>query len=492
MFHRLQPLPVSVILFIIIAPISIVFYGAYIFDPKNIGFVPLYLLQIIADMITIAIAGSLWLTLLLDIIQPEHHKRKLSSNRTWIDKNLVTVDVLVPVLNEPTDIIENTLASAVAMDYPHKTFVLDDGNSEEIKQLAKKLGVEYVTRPKEGRRFAKAGNLNNGLQFCHGEFFAVFDADFAPKKEFLIELMPFFQNESVALVQSPQSYGNTDNFIASGTAQAQEIFYKYVLPAKNSYNAAFCVGTNMIYRRSAINEIGGVAKLDHSEDIWTTILLHEHKYESVFYHKILAIGRAPDTISAFFRQQNRWAQGGFSLMFTRNPLFSSSLTLDQKLQYFLSNIFFLSGFSVLIYLLLPIIYLLFGVHPMKLQSTGWALHYIPFFITMYVVPLSLVGMPKLSTMSVALSSFYPYIGAFFDTLFQSKYIWVPTEMRRKVPTLLASHLWPHLLIVMLSVTALIIGWYNSPDTVTTVATSIWVAINAYILLAFIKYGILTY
>ncbi len=486
MFHRLQPLPISLLLFITLTPLAIFYYAIYVFNPANIGFLPLYIFQVAADTISILIATSLWLTLLLDILQPEHHKRKLQNNPEWLKKNQVTVDVFVTVLNEPIEIVTGTLQAAVDMDYPHKTFLLDDGNSAEMKQIADQLNIEYIARPVTGRKHAKAGNINYGLQRTHGEFFAIFDADFSPRKNFLTKLLPFFENKKIALVQTPQSYSNTHNFIASGTAQAQEIFYKFVMPAKNSYNAAFCVGTNMIYRRDSINQIGGIAKLDHSEDIWTTINLHEKGYESVFYHQVLATGRAPETVSAFFRQQNRWSQGGFSLMFTNNPLFSKSLTVDQKIQYFLSNIFFFSGFSILIYLLLPLTFLLFGIHPMKLNSLEWIKHYVPFFLAMYIMPLTLIGKPKLATISVALASFYPYIQGFFSTLFQSKFIWVPTEAKKKIPSLISMQIWPHLFIIFVSLFSLIIGWYNANDITTTVATSIWVSLNTYILFSFLK------
>jgi len=92
------------------------------------------------------------------------------------------------------------------LDYSHQTYVLDDGDSLDVKKIAEELGIYYVARPRHARSYAKSGNLNYGLRYCKGEFFAVFDADHVPDKEFLIELLPFFQNKNVALVQTPQHY----------------------------------------------------------------------------------------------------------------------------------------------------------------------------------------------------------------------------------------------------------------------------------------------
>lgn len=488
--HRIHN---TALLFILIAPFTIAYYAFYIFNPIHMGNIWLYALQVIADAIAIINLGTLWLTILLDLILPEYHKRDMHYDTTWIENNKPSVDILVPVANEPIEIIRETLKSAAALDYPHQTYVLDDGDSKKVEELAKELQINYIKRPANVKSYAKSGNLNYGLKQCNGEFFAVFDADHVPEKEFLRELLPFFENENVALVQTPQHYINTKNFIARGTAQAQEVFYKYIQPAKNSYNASFCVGTNMLYRRTAIDQIGGIALMDHSEDIWTTLHLHEKGWESIYYNKVLAKGRAPETIPAFFQQQNRWAQGGFSLFFKRNPLFLSALSTDQKLQYFFSNIHYFSAFSILIYLFLPINFMLTGQYSMNvMDSRGWLSHYIPYFITVYFLPLFLLGKFHIATVSTALASFSPYIKAFLAVILKNKYTWIATEAQRKKTHVIMMHIWPHVFIMTLSLLSIIVGWYNVVDTTTTAILTFWILVNTYFLYIFVRNGILSY
>ncbi len=440
------------LLFILIAPFTILWYSIYVFNPVNSGNIFLYALQVFADVIAIATVGSLWLTILLHMIRPESERLDTVLQKEWLKSYEPVVDVFIPVANEPLTIVEKTVQAAIDIEYVHKTYVLDDGHSPQVREIAVRLGALYLSRSPIGKMHAKSGNLNFGLTYSSAEFFAVFDADHVPKKTFLKELLPFFHDESVALVQTPQHYTNLENFIASGTAQAQDVFYKYVQPAKNSYNAAFCVGTNMIYRRSAINKIGGVALRDHSEDVWTSIVLHEKGFKSVFYNKVLAEGRAPESIGSFFRQQNRWARGGFSLFFTHNPLFIEGLTLDQRIQYFFSNLHYFSGFAVLIYLVMPITYLLFNEHPMDVMNNqGWIVHYLPYFITIYFLPLFLLGSIKISTISVSMASFYPYIRAFFSIVLKNNYKWVATESSGKSKiNFIMSYIWPHMFILFLS------------------------------------------
>lgn len=69
-----------------------------------------------------------------------------------------SVDVFVPTFNEDTALLRATLEACVRMDYPHKTYVLDDGRRPEVETLARELGVLYISRP-DNRHF-KAGNLN--------------------------------------------------------------------------------------------------------------------------------------------------------------------------------------------------------------------------------------------------------------------------------------------------------------------------------------------
>ncbi len=122
----------------------------------------------------------------------------------------LSVDVFITVLNEPVDLIRKTIYAAVNMDYPHKTYVLDDGNNKEIKNLAILLGAKYLSR--SDNKDAKAGNLNNGLAHSKGDYIAVFDADHIPNRKFLTETLGFFKNNKVAFVQVPQEFYNINSF----------------------------------------------------------------------------------------------------------------------------------------------------------------------------------------------------------------------------------------------------------------------------------------
>ncbi len=122
----------------------------------------------------------------------------------------LTVDVYVPTYNESLELIRRTLLAVMRMDYPHVTWLLDDGRRESMRALAEELGCRYLAR--DNNAHAKAGNLNNALKHSTGDFIAIFDADHAPRKDFLMKTLGYFRDERVAFVQTPQDFFNIDSF----------------------------------------------------------------------------------------------------------------------------------------------------------------------------------------------------------------------------------------------------------------------------------------
>ena len=90
------------------------------------------------------------------------------------------VDVFIPTYNEDVEMVRRTALAARAMDYPHETWVLDDGNREAMRQMAEALGVRYLART--NNEHAKAGNLNYALPHSTADLIATFDADHAPRQ----------------------------------------------------------------------------------------------------------------------------------------------------------------------------------------------------------------------------------------------------------------------------------------------------------------------
>ncbi|HLF86291.1 MAG TPA: glycosyltransferase, partial [Nitrospiria bacterium] len=228
------------------------------------------------------------------------------------DLTVPTVDILIPILNEPSDILYRTIIGCMNQDYPQgklKVYVLDDGRRKETKTLAEKLSCGYITRP--DNKDVKAGNLNNGLQYSKGELVLVFDCDHVPVRSFLRETVGFFLDPKVAFVQTPHHFYNPDTFqrnlkLEREICNEQDLFFHVIQPGRDHYNSAFFAGSGGIFRRSCLEDIGGFKTETLTEDLHTSMELHSRGYKSYYVNKDLSAGLSPESYTSYLKQRKRW------------------------------------------------------------------------------------------------------------------------------------------------------------------------------------------
>ncbi len=168
-----------------------------------------------------------------------------------------SVDVFITTYDEPLSLVRLTVEAALRIRYPHRTYVLDDGNRPEFRQMCEELGCGYIIRGPEWEgkpRHAKAGNVNNALLRTSGEFILILDADQVPAPEILDRTLGYFRDPKVAFVQTPQYFYNVSEDDPFGS-QAP-LFYGPIQQGKDGWNAAFFTGTNAVLRREALLQLG--------------------------------------------------------------------------------------------------------------------------------------------------------------------------------------------------------------------------------------------
>jgi len=485
-------------LLVLISTLGILVYSAFLLNRDNRGdFLP-YVMVIAAESVLVFHALLAMWTILAGAVDPRdydyHRTRKALFGRSssgsasqWplqIDDQRVTVDVFITVYGEDVAVIRRTVTAVLALRGRHRTWVLDDGRSDEVRDLASGLGARYVRRLSGGG--AKAGNVNHALTLAKGDYFAIFDADFVPAPEFLQETLPFFVDERIAFVQTPQTYGNLHTTISRGAAYMQAVFYRFIQPGRNRFNAAFCVGTNVVFRRAAIDDIGGMYTNSKSEDVWTSLMLHERGWRSIFVPTVLAVGDAPETIEAYSKQQLRWATGGFEILLTHNPLSPRRrLTIDQRIQYFVTATFYLTGICPFVLLLVPPLEIYFDLRPMNLTiSVGtWLLYYAGFYLMQIVLAWYTLGSFRWETLTLATVSFPIYIKALLNVITGKDVGWQATGTARGSSPF--NFIVPQVLFfVFLFLTSLVAIWRDVDNSVLTLATA-WNVTNTVILGAFL-------
>lgn len=294
------------------------------------------------------------------------------------------VAVLIPTYNESVQLVRHTLAGAVRMDYPHETFLLDDGNRPEMAALAAELGAKYLARAE--RTDAKAGNLNNALRSTDAEFIAIFDADHVPARDFLTRTLGFFNDANVAFVQTPQEYYNLDSYQhrlrpdRSYLWTEQGLFFRVIQRGKDYHGGAYFCGSCAVVRRSALDAIGGFATGTVTEDLHTSLRLHKRGFRSVYYPQALAFGLAPDSARAFLVQRQRWGQGAMRVWWKESILFARGLSFAQRLNYLASVLTYFDGWQKAIFYVAPIVVLITGVMPIAKFGWTFLLYFVPFYV----------------------------------------------------------------------------------------------------------------
>ena len=313
--------------------------------------------------------------------QSEHQAVTLAN---FAPEQLPTVDVMVCTYGEPVSVLYRSLVGCMSMDYPKKTvFLCDDGNRPEMKELAERLGVTYITRP--NNTHAKAGNLNNAMQYSNSDLVLVFDADHVPCKSFLQETVGFFVDDRLGFVQTPQHFFTDDPFqrnllAAQQINNEQDLFFHVIQPGNDYWGAAFFAGSGAIFRRAALASVGGFAVETITEDVHTGMRIHGKGWKSLYYNRDLAAGMAQDSFADVIKQRLRWARGMTQIYCLENPLFARGLSLAQRLCYFTGIWYFFHGLPRLIFMIAPLFFLLFGYKTVNSGFVEVLIYYVPSFL----------------------------------------------------------------------------------------------------------------
>ncbi len=275
------------------------------------------------------------------------------------------VDVLIPTYNEPLEVVRYTALGAMNLDWPTDklhVYILDDGRRKEFQEFAFQAGIGYKIRPDNFH--AKAGNINTALKSLTSPFVAIFDCDHVPTRSYLQVTMGWFlRDKKLAMVQTPHHFYSADPF-ERNLGQFRiipnegELFYGIVQDGNDFWNASFFCGSCASIRRTALDEIGGIAVETVTEDAHTSLRMQSRGWNTAYINIPQAAGLATERLSAHVGQRIRWARGMIQILRVDNPLFIPGLKLPQRLCYFNAMLHFMYALPRLIFLTAPLIYLL--------------------------------------------------------------------------------------------------------------------------------------
>ncbi|MDN5986465.1 MAG: UDP-forming cellulose synthase catalytic subunit, partial [Hafniaceae bacterium] len=454
--------------------------------------------SLICGLLLLAAETYAWVVLVLGYFQTIWPLNRQPAPMPEDVKSWPTIDIMVPTYNEDMSVVKPTIYAALGIDWPKEKlniWLLDDGGREEFREFAETVGIKYVARTTH--EHAKAGNINNALKQATGEFVAIFDCDHVPTRSFLqLTLGWFFKDKKLGMMQTPHHFFSPDPFERNlgrfrRTPNEGTLFYGLLQDGNDMWDATFFCGSCAVLRRTALDEVGGIAVETVTEDAHTSLRLHRRGWTSAYIRIPQAAGLATESLSAHIGQRIRWARGMVQIFRLDNPLFGKGLKLAQRICYANAMLHFLSGIPRLIFLTAPLAFLLMHAYIIFAPALAIALYVIPHIVHSSLTNSKIQGKYRHSFWSeiyetvlawyiarpTTVALFNPHKGKFNVTakggLVEHQHVdWVITR--------------PYLILVLLNFAGLILGiWrmsFGPEDEIWTVAMSmVWVFYNMIIL-----------
>ena len=280
---------------------------------------------------------------------------------------------------ESIEMLEETIRALVALNYPHDTWVLDEGNDTRVISLCTELGVfhfsrknfpYYQTENGTFRARSKHGNYNAWLHevgFERYEIIAAFDPDHVPEPAFLSEVLGYFNDPQVGYVQAAQAYYNQQaSFIARGAAEETYEYYSSTQMFGFAMGYPVVTGCHNTHRVTALKQVGGFAPHD-ADDLLITLIYRSRRWRGVYVPRILARGLTPVDWPGYVQQQLRWARSVLDIKLRKYRQIAGKLSVKERIISFMHGFYYLQGTTVIIGLLVMTYMLATGLAPRALN-----------------------------------------------------------------------------------------------------------------------------
>lgn len=230
------------------------------------------------------------------------------------------VTIQLPMFNEQF-VARRVIESACKIRYPRELLeiqVLDDSTDETVDiareacDRMRALGHNVVFLHRTNREGYKAGALEAGLKVARGEFIVIFDADFVPPEDILEDIIDYFADPKVGMVQARWEHINRDASLLTKT-QAVLLDGHFVIEhAARNRSGRFMSfnGTAGAWRKTCISDAGGWQHDTLTEDLDLSYRAQMRGWEFVYLPHVTSPAELPPEMNAFKSQQHRWAKGG--------------------------------------------------------------------------------------------------------------------------------------------------------------------------------------
>ena len=269
------------------------------------------------------------------------HRHKRDDLREDLDGHPM-VTIQLPVYNEMY-VVERLIKTTCEIDYPIDKLeiqVLDDSTDETVDIAAnvvkeyQMLGFDIKHIHREDRTGFKAGALKEGLESAKGEFIAIFDADFIPRKNFLKIVLQYFKDPKMGMVQTRWEHLNRSYSLVT-QIQALALDGHFVIEQQVRNKAGYFInfnGTSGIWRKECIFDAGNWEADTLTEDLDLSYRAQLKGWRFKYLTDFSTPSEVPSEINSLKSQQFRWTKGAIET--AKKMLFrvwSSGIPLKTKI-----------------------------------------------------------------------------------------------------------------------------------------------------------------
>lgn len=229
------------------------------------------------------------------------------------------VTIQLPLYNEMY-VVERLLKNIAEIEYPRDKLeiqVLDDSTDESVTKTGiivndlRKGGLDIIHIRRKIRSGFKAGALKEGLNTAKGEFIAVFDSDFMPEKDWLLQTLPYFKDKETGMVQTRWGHINRDYSLLTRVLAFALDFHFIMEQSGRNFGKHFMNfnGTAGVWRKACILDAGNWNGDTLTEDLDLSYRAQLKNWKFKYLENVVTPAELPVVISAAKSQQFRWNKG---------------------------------------------------------------------------------------------------------------------------------------------------------------------------------------
>jgi cellulose synthase/poly-beta-1,6-N-acetylglucosamine synthase-like glycosyltransferase len=246
------------------------------------------------------------------------HASELPQQPKW-QGDLPRILLQLPIYNERY-VIDRLLNAVAQLDYPQEllTIQLLDDSTDETSVIAAatiakwaRQGVKIDHIRRIDRRGYKAGAMQAGMKLDNSEFITIFDADFIPRPEFLKQIIGYFNDSKIGMVQTRWEHLNGEySLLTKLLSFAIDAHFSVEQGGRQAAHSFINFnGTAGMWRRKAIEEAGGWEDDCLTEDLDLSFRAQLLGWHFLFVEGIGTPSELPAQMSAIRTQQFRWTKG---------------------------------------------------------------------------------------------------------------------------------------------------------------------------------------